>query len=85
MHKDILHPVRIAGLDVSRADLECAVEATRRRTPGNGAFALWHDPVRWEPLEAKIWEGSLAVVNPEFVGVECIVSTEVYVLPRRRA
>ncbi|KAI0326610.1 hypothetical protein GY45DRAFT_1310137 [Cubamyces sp. BRFM 1775] len=77
LHKDILHPVRIAGLDVSRADLECAVEGTRPRASGSGASTLWRDPARWEPLEAKIWEGSLAVVNPEFVGVECIVSTEV--------
>ncbi|KAH9902906.1 hypothetical protein C8Q73DRAFT_672221 [Cubamyces lactineus] len=77
LHKDILHPVKISGLDVSRADLEYAVEATRPRAPGSGACALLHDPVRWEPLEAKVWEGSLAVVNPEFVGVECIVSTEV--------
>ncbi|TFK74176.1 hypothetical protein BDN72DRAFT_833905 [Pluteus cervinus] len=33
--------------------------------------------LRWEPLEAKIWKGGLEVVNEEFVGVECIVCTEV--------
>ncbi|CDO74989.1 hypothetical protein BN946_scf184945.g61 [Trametes cinnabarina] len=77
LHRDILHPVKIAGLDVSPADLADAVEATRPLEAGGGSGALWHEPVRWEPLEVRIWQGSLARVNPEFVDVECIVSTEV--------
>ncbi|OSD06449.1 hypothetical protein PYCCODRAFT_1383447 [Trametes coccinea BRFM310] len=77
LHKDILHPVKVAGLDVSRADLAAAVEATCPPEPGSACVGLWHEPVRWEPLEVEIWEGSLARVNPAFVDVECVVSTEV--------
>ncbi|KAI9057258.1 hypothetical protein FKP32DRAFT_1598365 [Trametes sanguinea] len=77
LHKGILHPVKVAGLDISRADLADAVEATRPPEPGSASVGLWHEPVRWEPLEVKIWEGSLARINPEFVGVECVVATEV--------
>lgn len=40
----------------------------------------WSWRPRWEELEVKIWEGGLQVDNEEFVGVECIVATEVYVL-----
>ncbi|KAI9000607.1 hypothetical protein BD414DRAFT_430142 [Trametes punicea] len=76
LHKDILHPVRVSGLDISHFDLQHAVEGTRPLAPGE-ANALWHEPLRWEPLEVKIWEGSLAVVNSEFAGVECVVATEV--------
>ncbi|KAF9267959.1 hypothetical protein L218DRAFT_654877 [Marasmius fiardii PR-910] len=35
------------------------------------------EPVRWEPMTASIWKGGLEVVNEEFVGVECIVASEV--------
>ncbi|EIW57435.1 uncharacterized protein TRAVEDRAFT_37905 [Trametes versicolor FP-101664 SS1] len=77
LHKDILHPVKIAGLDIDQRELEDAVKITRPPSPGHTP-AQWHcEPLRWEPLEAKVWEGSLAHVNPEFVGVDCVVSTEV--------
>ncbi|KAI0635802.1 hypothetical protein C8Q77DRAFT_1216357 [Trametes polyzona] len=85
LHKDILHPTRIAGLDISRSDLQDAIAITRPppdpSATGEGTSdspAPWHTPpLRWEPLEAQIWEGSLAHVNPSFVGVECVVATEV--------
>lgn len=32
---------------------------------------------RWEDLQVKIWKGGLETVNEAFIGVECIVSTEV--------
>lgn len=32
---------------------------------------------RWEPLEVRLWLGSLAVYNSTFAGVDCIVATEV--------
>ncbi|KAI0368687.1 hypothetical protein BV20DRAFT_969076 [Pilatotrama ljubarskyi] len=76
LHKDVLHPEKIAGLDISRSELADAAEVTKPPDPWQKS-GLWHEPVRWEPLEVKIWEGSLAHVNQEFVGVECIVSTEV--------
>ncbi|KAI0649386.1 hypothetical protein C8Q79DRAFT_999170 [Trametes meyenii] len=76
IHEDILHPVKVAGLDISHSDLELAVQGTTPLPPGHTS-GLWHEPIRWEPLEVKIWEGSLAHVNPEYVGVECVVSTEV--------
>ncbi|KAI0775322.1 hypothetical protein BD413DRAFT_654272 [Trametes elegans] len=76
MHKDTLHPVKVAGLDVSRADLEAAVEWTQPPGPEHTSV-LWHAPVRWESLEVKLWEGSLAHANAEYVGVECVVAMEV--------
>ncbi|KZT73624.1 hypothetical protein DAEQUDRAFT_703337 [Daedalea quercina L-15889] len=62
-----LHPSKVIGLDISLVDLEYAIQAT--------APTDWQ--TRWEPLEAQIWEGGLEVVNPTFIGVECIVATEV--------
>ncbi|KAJ7170898.1 hypothetical protein C8R43DRAFT_854793, partial [Mycena crocata] len=73
-----LHPRRIAGLDISAQDLTFAVKGTQPP----GANAAEADPygvlvTRWEDLTAKVWKGGLQVVNEEFVGVECIVCTEV--------
>ena len=76
-----MHPTKIARLDICAADLEGVVRVTRPPAPerdsvdaSRGWFAA---PVRWEPLEVALWEGSLADVNPAFVGVECVVATEV--------
>lgn len=81
LHQGLLHPRRIAGLDICRADLQCAARITK--TPASEPEekkVLWHSTqVRWEQLDVEIWEGSLADVNSAFVGVECIVATEVYV------
>src|SRR3984957_15707528 len=64
-----LHPARVFGLDVSAQDLQFAMENT----------AVSRAMRRWEDLEAKIWEGSLDVVNEAFVDVDCVVAMEVYV------
>ncbi|KAH9856584.1 hypothetical protein C2E23DRAFT_721948 [Lenzites betulinus] len=76
VHRDVLHPVKVAGLDIDRKEVEFAAESTRPLPPGQTS-GLWHEPLRWEPLEVEIWEGSLAHVNPEFVDIECIVGMEV--------
>ena len=83
LHQGLLHPRRIAGLDICVADLECAARITKPPAPEpEEKKVLWHSTqVRWEPLAVEIWEGSLAQVNLAFVGVECIVGTEVYVRP----
>lgn len=69
---------QIHALDISLSDLEMACKETAPRPasePGS-----WHRvPPRWEDLSVCIWKGSLDVYNPQFVDVECIVSTEVYV------
>jgi hypothetical protein len=80
-----LHLERIAGLDISKYDLEQAVEATAPRpdvdssvlhlTPWSGVAVA----PRWENLEVKIWQGGLEHVNTSFIGYDCIVSTEVFV------
>ncbi|KAG6331611.1 hypothetical protein ID866_7475 [Astraeus odoratus] len=64
-----LHPVRIAGLDISTRALQSAAELT-----SPSANTLY---TRWESLEVSLWHGSLDSINPTFVDVECIVATEV--------
>ncbi|KAG7097749.1 hypothetical protein E1B28_005070 [Marasmius oreades] len=44
---------------------------------GFGATIGGREPVRWESMTANIWKGGLEVVNDAFVGVECIVASEV--------
>lgn len=77
-----LHPVQLHGLDVSTSDLAFAVQTTA--PPQNDdevdGYRL-HTGIRWEDLEVSVWKGGLETVNEEFVGVECIVSTEVSVNP----
>ncbi|KAJ6532045.1 hypothetical protein B0H19DRAFT_1273204 [Mycena capillaripes] len=75
-----LHARRIAGLDVSAHDLSFAVKGTE--PPGDSAkdddpYTYGVRVTRWEDLTAKVWKGGLQVINEEFVGVECIVCTEV--------
>ncbi|KAE9390107.1 hypothetical protein BT96DRAFT_926125 [Gymnopus androsaceus JB14] len=77
-----LHITRIAGLDISSYDLKFAVDAT---APPSAQDESLMDPwrlnkregLRWEEMTAKIWQGGLETINEEFVGIECIVSTEV--------
>ncbi|KAK7463412.1 hypothetical protein VKT23_006765 [Stygiomarasmius scandens] len=76
-----LHPIRIAGLDISDRDLRFAIDATKPSDSSPGAEG---DPwlharasVRWEDLSVQIWKGGLQAINEDFVGAECIVSTEV--------
>lgn len=79
LHQGILHPSKIAGLDVSRDELERTIKNTQPLA--SGRETSWHrPPARWEPLEVNIWEGGLECFNEAFVNVECVVATEVYVL-----
>ncbi|PCH42492.1 hypothetical protein WOLCODRAFT_72633 [Wolfiporia cocos MD-104 SS10] len=70
--EELLHPVKVMGLDTCARDLQDAIEGTDPNLDMS-----WKQPSRWEPLEVQIWEGGLETFNPEFVGVECILSTEV--------
>ncbi|KAJ7476039.1 hypothetical protein FB451DRAFT_994199, partial [Mycena latifolia] len=73
-----LHARRIAGLDISAPDLAFAVRAAAPTNPDDDAAYTYSLRVtRWEGLTAKVWQGGLQVINEEFVGVECIVCTEV--------
>ncbi|KIK99580.1 hypothetical protein PAXRUDRAFT_47575, partial [Paxillus rubicundulus Ve08.2h10] len=64
-----LHPKRIAGVDISSCDLSIAMECT---SPAS-ANPLY---LRWEPLDVELWKGSVDVINPSFIDVECVVATE---------
>ncbi|KIJ13421.1 hypothetical protein PAXINDRAFT_117125 [Paxillus involutus ATCC 200175] len=64
-----LHPKRIAGVDISSCDLNVATECT---SPAS-ANPLY---MRWEPLEVELWKGSIDVINPALINVECVVATE---------
>ncbi|KAF8655055.1 hypothetical protein AX16_003256 [Volvariella volvacea WC 439] len=59
------------GLDVDENALPFAVSAI---APSSNRFELG---LRWEELEAQVWKGGLQTVNEAFVGVECIICTEV--------
>lgn len=77
-----LHIREVHGLDISMEDLKFAienvtppVEVSEVDSPGMRSYVTGMQ--RWEDLIAKIWKGGLEVINEEFVGMECIVSTEV--------
>ncbi|KAF7327983.1 hypothetical protein MKEN_00378800 [Mycena kentingensis (nom. inval.)] len=73
-----LHMKRITGLDVSAADLAFAVKDTKPPSSGDADEQMYGLRVtRFEDLEVKIFKGALETMNPDFVGVECIVCTEV--------
>lgn len=80
LHISLLH-----GLDISSSDLAFAIERTQPPPPepeediitGMGYRTYSTGIQRWEDLQVKIWKGGLETVNEAFVGVECIVSTEV--------
>jgi small RNA 2'-O-methyltransferase len=88
-----LYTAELYALDVDASELSYAVEVTKPRIyhdrrdpdedpprPETYEEELLRAPFpRWTPLEVQIWKGSLADVNPAFIGVECIVSTEVCV------
>ncbi|KAF5359602.1 hypothetical protein D9756_003505 [Leucocoprinus leucothites] len=73
-----LHISQLHGLDISKHDLEFAARETvpPKSTSGDDQ-SFCYVQQRWEPLEVKLWEGGLEIVNEEFVDIECIVSTEV--------
>ncbi|KAF9478341.1 hypothetical protein BDN70DRAFT_51059 [Pholiota conissans] len=77
-----LHIREVHGLDISSEDLKFAVEnitppvdMPEVGSPGVRSYVTGLQ--RWEELLAKVWKGGLEVINEEFVGMECIVSTEV--------
>lgn len=80
-----LHLTHIFGLDTSSDDLVFAVQGTAppqdevNLNEGSDEYrsCLTNVGLRWEKLEVKVWKGGLELINEEFVGVECIVSTEV--------
>lgn len=76
-----LHLRHIRGLDISKPDLEIAVQFTSppaEITISDEPESRYTRPrMRWEPLLVEIWKGGLEVVNPEFIGVDVIVSSEV--------
>ncbi|KAJ7261738.1 hypothetical protein B0H12DRAFT_1181351 [Mycena haematopus] len=75
-----LHAQRIAGLDISAHDLCFAVKGTAPPSENEkeeDPYAYGVRVTRWEDLTARVWRGGLQVINEEFVGVECIVCTEV--------
>ena len=71
-----LHMKKIAGLDSSLSTLQNAIESTR--PPDISETQVYYSVLpRWEELDVKIWHGGLENVNEEFIGTECIVSSEV--------
>ncbi|KAF8627073.1 hypothetical protein AX17_006412 [Amanita inopinata Kibby_2008] len=80
-----LHVSLIHGLDISLEDLKIAVHDTAPVTLSEASYAAnfqsshsyTNESVRWEELQVKIWNGGFQTINEEFIGIECIVSTEV--------
>jgi len=75
----ILRISHLHGLDISDHNLQNAVVSTSPPSESTGEYAYYSRAIRWEPLQVHIWKGSLAFVNEPFIGIEAIVSTEVYV------
>ncbi|KAH6909128.1 hypothetical protein BKA70DRAFT_1149051 [Coprinopsis sp. MPI-PUGE-AT-0042] len=80
-----LHPRYLHGLDISAEDLQFAVRLTKPPdveeyddpTSPHPARRYSTALTRFEELDVKIWKGGLEAINDEFVGMECIVSSEV--------
>jgi len=75
----ILRVSHLHGLDISDDDLQNTIVSTSPPAEPTGEYAYYSRATRWEPLQVDIWKGSLASVNEPFMGMESIVSTEVYV------
>ena len=75
----ILRVSHLHGLDISDDDLQNTIVSTSPPAEPTSEYAYYSRATRWEPLQVDIWKGSLASVNEAFVGMESIVSTEVYV------
>lgn len=71
--EDTLHITSIHALDISTSSLSFAAKAVAQIEDAT----CWMKHIRWEPLDVKLWHGGLESFNREFVGVDCIVSTEV--------
>ena len=75
----ILRVSHLHGIDISDHDLKNTVISTAPASESPSEYAHYSRAIRWEPLRVDIWKGSLASVNKSFIGIESIVSTEVYV------
>ena len=75
----ILRISHLHGLDISDDDLQNTIISTSPPSESSSEYAYYSRAIRWEPLQVRIWKGSLASVNEQFIGIESIVSTEVYV------
>ncbi|KAI0090309.1 hypothetical protein BDY19DRAFT_888093 [Irpex rosettiformis] len=73
---DFIHVRTLHALDVSLDDLRYVLEVTAPPPPPTGNETL-PTAVRWEPLDVNVWHGGVQAYNPNFVDIECIVSTEV--------
>ncbi|KZP00518.1 hypothetical protein CALVIDRAFT_509770 [Calocera viscosa TUFC12733] len=74
-----LYLERIAGLDIVPTEL---IKAERATTPAAPAAQPSHktwvrDPIRWNPLEVKLWHGSLDTYNPDLKSYDFMVAMEV--------
>lgn len=84
-----IHLFQLHGLDVSIADLESAAKwmqpqlkmpkAAYSASPWDVNYLDWPS-ARWDDLDVSIWKGGVEHVNPTFIGIDCIVSTEVFVI-----
>ena len=75
----ILRTNNLHGLDISDQDLQNTIISTSPPSELSTGYGYYSRAIRWEPLQVQIWKGSLASVNEPFIGIESIVSTEVYV------
>ncbi|KAJ3559647.1 hypothetical protein NM688_g221 [Phlebia brevispora] len=72
---DFLHLEKVFAFDISSQALKDAVRMTIPQPQSEAG--QWHGYTRWEPLHVKLWEGGLESYNPDFVNIDCIISTEV--------
>nr|GAT45288.1 predicted protein [Mycena chlorophos] len=72
-----LHMRRVTGLDISASDLAFAIKDTQPPDPASQQDPYSLRVTRFEDLSVRIFKGGLQTLNEEFVGVECIVCTEV--------
>jgi hypothetical protein len=76
-------PSVLHGLDISAEDLAFAVRDTAPAATDEASYnanflsRYTSHSIRWEDFKVHIWKGALQKVNQEFVGIDCIVSTEV--------
>ncbi|PLW57133.1 hypothetical protein PCANC_01947 [Puccinia coronata f. sp. avenae] len=66
-----LHLEQLVALDLCPESVRRVHESLQDiRKAGSGS-------ARWEPLRVELWAGDLAIPNARFVGVECVVMSEV--------
>lgn len=71
-----LHLQVLIGLDLDPERLQYA--RTLNQDPHQSlSSSSFPPPSRWEPLRVELWHGNLAVKNERFVGIECIIMSEV--------